>query len=132
MPPFSFALDHLNYARWLSVRLKDLKSLSLTNPTTYAAFLKGNFLVTKTLRNFSSIPINQAHEQNKLVKEDGGAIGLTKNTAEVTCWMICGPETARIVNEFKENMPSRRGSKAIYLHHKQTIKQVNSAIMSYL
>ena len=132
MPPFSFALDHLNYARWLSVRLKDLKSLSLTNPTTYAAFLKGNFLVTKTLRNFSSIPINQAHEQNKFVKEDDGAIGLTKNTAEVTCWMICGPETARIVNEFKENMPSRRGSKAIYLHHKQTIKQVNSAIMSYL
>ena len=114
------------------MRLKDLKSLSLTNPTTYAAFLKGNFLVTKTLRNFSSIPINQAHEQNKLVKEDDGAIGLTKNTAEVTCWMICGPETARIVNEFKENMPSRRGSKAIYLHHKQTIKEINSVIMSYV
>ena len=34
--------------------------------------------------------------------------------------MIWGREIARIVNEFEENMPSCRGSKAIYLHHKQT------------
>ena len=121
MLSFFFALDHLNYARWLSVHLKDLKSLSSTNPTIYAAFLEGYFVVTKTLRNFSSIPINHAHEQNnKLVKEDGGAIGLTENTAELTRWMICRPEIARKVNEFEENIPSRRGSKAIYLHHEQT------------
>ena len=49
MLPFSFTLDHLNYVRWLSVHLKDLKSLSSTNPTIYAAFLEGNFVVTKTL-----------------------------------------------------------------------------------
>ena len=36
MLPFCFTLDHLNYARWLSVHLKDLKSLSSTNPTIYA------------------------------------------------------------------------------------------------
>ena len=30
---FSFALDHLNYVRWLSVHLKDLKSLSSTKPS---------------------------------------------------------------------------------------------------
>ena len=86
MLPFFFALDHLNYARWLSVHLKDLKSLSLTNPTIYATFLEGNFVVPKTLQNFSFIPIDHAHEQNnKLVKEDGGTIGLTENTAELTC-----------------------------------------------
>ena len=45
------------------------------------------------------------------MKEDSGAIGLTENT---TCLMICGSEIARIVNKFEENMPSRRGSKAIY------------------
>ena len=45
MLPLFFALDHLNYARWLSVHLKDLKSLSLTNPTIYIAFLEGNFVV---------------------------------------------------------------------------------------
>ena len=35
-------------------------------------------------------------------------------------WMIWGPEKARIVNKFGENMLSRRGSKPIHLHHKQT------------
>ena len=54
------------------------------------------------------------------MKEDGGAIGLTENTAELKRWMIWGPEIARIVKEFEENVPSCRGSKAIYLHHKQT------------
>ena len=53
------------------------------------------------------------------MKEDGGAVGLIENTAELTRWIIWGPEKARIVNDFEENMPSRRGSKAIYLHHVQ-------------
>ena len=44
---------------------------------------------------------------------------LTENTAELTHWMIWGPEIARLVNEFEENMPSSRRSKVIYLHHKQ-------------
>ena len=38
--------------------------------------------MTKTLRNFSSIPIDHAQEQiNKLVKENSGTIGMTENTA---------------------------------------------------
>lgn len=83
------------------MHLKDLKPLSSTNPTIYAAFLERNFVATKTLRNFSSIAIDHVHEQNnKLVKKDGGAIGLTENTAELTRWIICGPEIAGIVNEF--------------------------------
>ena len=54
------------------------------------------------------------------MKEDGGAIGLRESTPELTRWMICGPEIARIVNEFQVNMPNRRGSKTIYLHQKRT------------
>ena len=119
MLPFFFAVDHLNYARWLSVHRKDLKSLSSTNSTIYAAFLEINFVVTKTLQNFSSIHIDHAHEQNKkLEKKDCSAIGLRENTAGLT--LICGSEIARIVNEFEKIMPSHRWSKAIYLHHKQT------------
>ena len=34
--------------------------------------------------------------------------------------MICGPEIARIVNEFQENIPNQIGSNATYLHHGQT------------
>ena len=63
MLPFVFALYHLNYARWLPVHLNDLKSLSSTNPNIYTAFLEGDFIVTKTVGNVSSIPIDHAHEQ---------------------------------------------------------------------
>ena len=93
MLPLFFALGHLNYARWLSVHL-NLESLFSTN-SIYAAFLERNFVVTKTLRNFSFIPIDHGHEQNnKPVKGDGGAIGLRESTSELTRWMICGPEIA--------------------------------------
>ena len=120
MVPFVFAIDHLNYAGWLFVYQKYLKSLSLTNSTIYANFLE-KFCIRKTLRNFSSIPSDHAHEQNKnLEKEDGSAIGLRENTARLTCWMICGPQIARIVNKFEKNMPSSRQSKAFHLHHRQT------------
>ena len=78
-------LDHLNYARWLSVQIKDLKFLSSTNQTIHAAFVEENSVETKTLQDFSSIPINHAHEQNnKLMEEDDGTIRLTENTAELT------------------------------------------------
>ena len=67
MLPFCFVLDYLNYARLnyglLSVLLKDLKSLSSTNPTIYTSFLEGDFVVTKTFRKFLSIPINHAHDR---------------------------------------------------------------------
>ena len=59
------------------------------------------------------------------MKEDSGAIGLTENTAELTCWMICGPEIARIVNKFEENMPSCRGSKTIRIIH---LKKINRCL----
>ena len=75
MLPFCFVLDHLNYARsnyeLSSVLLKDLKSLSSTNPTIYISFLEGDFVVTKTFRNFSSIPIDHAHEKKKQAGERG-------------------------------------------------------------
>ena len=47
----------------------------------------------KTNRRLSAIHIDQAHEeQNRLVKGDGGAIGLTENPAAFRRWMLSGPE----------------------------------------
>ena len=45
--------------------------------------------------------IDQAHEQsNAVVKGDGGAIGLTEDSAALRRWMIAGPEISRLVGEF--------------------------------
>jgi len=44
--------------------------------------MKGNFTVKKTANKFSSMAIDQAHEQNnEMVKGDGGAVGLMQNQA---------------------------------------------------
>ena len=50
----------------------------------------------------SSIAIDHAHEQNnKLVKGEGGVIGLTESPPRLIRWMVCGPEMSRAVNEFE-------------------------------
>lgn len=51
---------------------------------------------------FSTIFIDQAHEQNNImVKGDGGAVGLTENPASLWHWMISDPEVARLIAEFE-------------------------------
>ena len=58
----------------------------------------------KTKRSFSSTKIDQAHEQNnKVVKGDGGAVGLLQNPKAQLCWMVAGSELARVIGEFENN-----------------------------
>lgn len=76
--PLFFALDHVNYARWASIHIRDLKSL----PDSIAKKFQneGHWVLSKTGNKFSAIPFDQAHEQeNKVVKSAGGAVGLTEN-----------------------------------------------------
>ena len=49
---------------------------------------------------FSSIPLDQAHEQNnETVKGAGVVVGLTENPAAFKRYMVAGPEQDRIVSE---------------------------------
>ena len=80
--PWFFALDQIHYARWILVHLRDMVTLKDIDPTVFAEFMKGIFVVKKTERRFSAIAIDQAHEQNNAsVKDDGGAVGLMENPA---------------------------------------------------
>ncbi len=75
--PWFFALDHVHYARWLSVHLCDMSSLHVTHPTVYKEFLDGKFVGHKSRKSFSGLATDQIHEQNNAkVKGNGGAIGL--------------------------------------------------------
>ena len=86
--PWFFTLDHHHYSRWLPVHLRDMQLLANQHPTIKAEFDKGNFVVNKTKKVFAAIPIDQAHEQNnKCVKGDGGAVGLTENSKELLRWI---------------------------------------------
>ena len=84
--PWSFAVDHINYSRSLSIHLRDTTSLSTLQPSVYAHFCEGRFVAHRTMRSFSGMALDQAPEQlNALVKWDGGAVGLTENAC-------CSPE----------------------------------------
>ena len=118
MLPWFFATNHPNYARWLSVHLRDMCALEETVPEVAAAFKKGLFTVSKTRRSFSAIPIDQAHEQNNaVVKGEGGAVGLTENPNALRRWMLSGPEVARLNNEFQYAMSSYSNIASSLPHH---------------
>ena len=92
--PWFFASDHTQYSRWKSVFLQDLLSqqISQQNPELQQEFMKGYFTVRKTNKVFSAMGIDQAHEQNnKIVKTDGGVIGILDNPKTLINWAVSGP-----------------------------------------
>ena len=63
---------------------------------------QGHWVLSKTNKLFSAIPIDQAHEQeNASVKGSGGFIGLTENPIALKRWMLSGPELTRLQNQFE-------------------------------
>lgn len=118
--PYFFALDHTNYSRWLPIHLRDMTEIERKQPGVASEFLKGYFTVHKSERVFSAIAIDQAHEQNnKIIKGDGGAVGLTEDPSALRRWMIAGPETSRPIEEFETVNPSRN-HKVDSRHHEES------------
>jgi hypothetical protein len=109
--PWICALDHGHYARWLPVHIRDMVSLKETNTDVYNEFKNGKFVVQRSERSFSSMALDQAHEQlNKDIKGDGGAIGLMENPTALRRWMLAGPELARIIGEYEDSTDVGPGS----------------------
>ena len=88
-----FALDHFHYARWLCVHLFDMLALEVSNKYVYKEFEdNGNFVVARTLNRFSSMGMDQRHEQlNADIKGPGGAIGLTEDDDD-GCFVLLSKE----------------------------------------
>ena len=102
LAPWFFALDCAHYARWLPVHIRDMECLETEIPAVATELKKGNFEVNKTNPAFFSLPIDQAHEQNnKIVKGDRGAIGLTESSTQLLRWMVSGPDISRIITDFE-------------------------------
>ena len=96
-------------------------------------------LLYKTLVTFfSAIAIDQCHEQmNKLVKGEGGAVGLTENPHALERWMVAGPEISRLIQEFESSFQISESKKS-NLHHEQNLitqnkfaKDVNASVKTF-
>ncbi|KAG1683216.1 hypothetical protein GQR58_010142 [Nymphon striatum] len=83
--------------------LRDIRDMENLPQSVLNEFMEGHWVIPKSSKRFSTIPIDQAHEQNKeLVKGSGGAVGLTENPIAFRKWMISGPEQARLLKEFED------------------------------
>ncbi|KAK3912859.1 Chromosome-associated kinesin KIF4 [Frankliniella fusca] len=117
MLPWFFFFNHTHYSRWGTVHFVELMELPVKIPSLYTEFLKGKFVVHKSLRAMSGLGVDQAHEQNnRIVKEDGGAIGLTQNPTALRRWMLAGPEVTNLLLEFREETDD---GEDLLSHHEQ-------------
>ena len=121
LTPWFLSSNLTNYARWVPVHIRDMVNLEKVHPYTAVEFNKGNFTVHKTRRVFSSMAIDQAHEQNNAtVKGEGGAVGLTQSPEALRRWMVSGPEVARMTTEFEASIGMCKRMNTVTRHHEQT------------
>ena len=118
--PFFFANNNVNYARWLTIHIRDMSTLHEKHPQLAAEFHRGNFVVHKSGREFSAIAIDQAHEQaNAVIKGDGGAVGLTEDPSALRRWMVAGPEVSQLIARY-ETASEAKDAAILGKHHEQT------------
>ncbi len=78
LTPLFFALDHVNYSRWMPIHIRDMKCLP---DSIRDEFERGHWVLSKTKKAFSAIPFDQVHEQeNASVKGSGGCDSLKECT----------------------------------------------------
>ena len=88
------------------------------HPFMAQEFKNGNVAVHRTENRFSAIVIDQAHEQNnKVIKGDVGAIGLTKFPSALRRWMVAGPEISQTLEQLEDSFG---GVRADTRHHEET------------
>jgi hypothetical protein len=119
LSPWVFALDRTHYKRNLTVHNRDMHALEELHPGIYHEFAQGHFVGQKTCHAFSSIALDQMHEQliGELKGNSGGVIGLTENPAELRRHLIVGPQLSRLMEEFEQPTPS-----SDVRHHEQYAK----------
>jgi len=88
--PFFFALDHHLHARWLPVHLRDLLNLPNNHPRLWEAFKAGYFVAAKSYRRFSTIALDQAHEQLNAILKGNSGKKITKIVEDFVIYFLFG------------------------------------------
>lgn len=102
MLPWFAAFDHVNYTRWASVFLSDMKALPHNAPEVHQAFQDGDFVTKETTTTFNQIPDDQALEHvNKTGKVAGGLVGITRTDSARDRWCLTYNERAQLSEDTK-------------------------------
>ena len=100
-----FSLDHYNYARWLSVHFFDLLSVENSLPDTYQNFKDRHFSFQKLNREFSSIAVDQIHEQNNAVLKSVAGVKHILNRQDESAiprWELSSHDLAEYLKDFED------------------------------
>ena len=101
--PDLLSTDRIKYGRLLPVYLAEMYSLETSDPVVWEAFSNGEFAVQKTKIPFVALGMDHAGEQvNKLLKINGGLIGVSKNVNARNRFMITAPIISGISTEAKK------------------------------
>lgn len=90
MCPFYFAMDHHNYARYLSVYYITLLNLDVTHPGATDLLRNGGLSVSRSDVPASRNPVDLTIEQtiNRHAKSNGGIIGFSRNYSAYYRWCV--------------------------------------------
>ena len=104
MMPYFFAMDRMNYARWLPVYLSDMSSLSETHPEVYEEFMNGNHAVSRSKQAFAQVWTDMALEQSISLdsKRKGGIIGISRKPGALERWFLTSHERTAITTALKQ------------------------------
>ena len=98
--PLFAGCDLINYLRWGSVYLDDMRKLAQDAPSVFENFKAGKFVVKQTEGQFTAVGADMCLEQtiNRSQKSAGGIIGSTKRKQFVAQWEIIHHEMLAVVN----------------------------------
>ena len=86
MLPLFMRYDHINYARWGTIYVKDMHELP---DIVLQEFLQGNFVVKRAALKFNQVDPDQSQEWlNGTGKKGGGIIGITKTSTALSRWAL--------------------------------------------
>ena len=138
--PLFAIFDKVNYLRWASLYLEDMRRLPETHPEVHRQFMEGNFVVKRTAGLFKAIAVDLALEQtiNRSQKSSSGIIGSTKSKKYVAEWELIYHEMLSISNLHRELTGVSNSYYQLSTNHEFTAAQTKSdeeriiTILSYI
>ena len=126
MIPYFFSHGKLNYARFTPLYIATIMELKENDEMSWQ-YLKDNFSINKMRIPFYLIGSYHALEQdNKLLKVNGGVVGLTQNPAALHRFCLISPSLASLCSQFLKN--SGIIDKSTKLKHYQLVGSINKRI----
>ena len=102
------SINRIKYRRLLPVYLAEMHNLQNTDQIIWEAFLQGEFSVAKTSIPFTAFGVDHAGEQmNKVLKIEGGIVGISRNETASTRYFLTAPIIAQIIANTKELMKEK-------------------------